>query len=96
MHFFRSKDGVVNLWDLPHPSTDLSRFAEYPGRPSVIDYFSKPEQGDLTSLHWNVSGSLLAVGSYDGVLRICMPSGALYFSNPQHSVSMINVLNDFS
>lgn len=88
-NFSRSKDAVINLWDLPNPSTDLSRFAEYPRPPLVIDYFSKPEQGDLTSLHWNADGSLLAVGSYDAVLRICTPSGELYFSYPQHSVNMI-------
>jgi transducin (beta)-like 1 len=83
----RSKDAVVNIWNLPNPPSEPSHFAEQPGPPLVIDYFAKPEQGDLTSLHWNADGSLLAVGSYDAVLRVCSPSGALYFSNPQHSVN---------
>jgi len=80
-----SKNGVVNIWNLPNPPADPSHFAEEPGPPLVIDYFAKPEQADPTSLHWNFDGSLLAVGSYDAVLRVCLPSGALYFSNPQHS-----------
>lgn len=80
-----SKDAIVNIWNLPNPPAEPSRFAEQPGPPLVIDYFARPEQGDLTSLHWNADGSLLAVGSYDAVLRICSASGGLYFSNPQHS-----------
>jgi transducin (beta)-like 1 len=87
MHPFRSKDAVINIWNLPNPPADPSRFASQPGAPLVIDYFSKPEQADLTSLHWNSDGSLLAIGSYDAVLRVCSTSGTLYFSNPQHSVS---------
>lgn len=88
-NLFRSKDAIVNIWNLPNPPAEPSRFAEQPGPPLVIDYFARPEQGDLTSLHWNADGSLLAVGSYDAVLRICSASGGLYFSNPQHSVNMI-------
>ncbi|KAF9469758.1 WD40-repeat-containing domain protein [Collybia nuda] len=77
-----SKDAVVNLWDLPDPP--LVGFAEQPAAPKTLDYFSKDEQGDLTSLHWNSEGTLIAIGSYDSVLRICTSSGELYFQHPQH------------
>jgi transducin (beta)-like 1 len=55
-------------------------------KPLKISYFSKPEQGDLTSLDWNSDGSLLAIGSYDSILRIVTTSGKLYFSHRQHEV----------
>ncbi|GLB35783.1 putative WD40 repeat-like protein [Lyophyllum shimeji] len=78
-----SKDAVVNLWNLPKSPEGPDNFAT-PVSPTVIDYFAKPEQGDLTSLHWNVDGTLVAIGSYDSTLRVCTSSGSLYFSNPQH------------
>jgi len=49
-----------------------------------LAYFAKQDQGDLTSLDWNFDGSLLAIGSYDSILRICTASGKLYFSHRQH------------
>jgi len=82
----RSKDAIVNIWDLPAPPPGVDNFAEVPPPPIVLDYFSKEEQGDLTSLHWNPDGTLLAIGSYDSVLRICTASGPLYFQHPQHQV----------
>ncbi|KAF8079015.1 WD40 repeat-like protein [Lyophyllum atratum] len=78
-----SKDAVVNLWNLPKPPEGPDKFAA-PVAPIVIDYFAKPEQGDLTSLHWNADGTLVAIGSYDSMLRVCTSTGSLYFSNPQH------------
>ncbi|KAF5384996.1 hypothetical protein D9615_001189 [Tricholomella constricta] len=78
-----SKDAIVNLWNLPKPPEDPNSFAT-PVAPIVIDYFVKPEQGDLTSLDWNADGTLVAIGSYDSILRICTSSGSLYFSNPKH------------
>ncbi|KIM88979.1 hypothetical protein PILCRDRAFT_813977 [Piloderma croceum F 1598] len=74
-----SKDGIVNIWSLNGsglPNSDV--------KPLKISYFSKPEQGDLTSLDWNFDGSLLAIGSYDSILRIVTTAGKLYFSHRQH------------
>lgn len=79
-----SKDAVVNLWNLPDPPP--GGFAEQPASPRSLDYFAKDEQGDLTSLHWNSEGTLIAIGSYDSILRICTSSGDLYFQHPQHQV----------
>ena len=76
----------MNIWDLPTPPPGVDNFAGDTPPPTVLDYFSKEEQGDLTSLHWNSDGSLLAIGSYDSVLRICTASGPLYFQHPQHQV----------
>lgn len=79
-----SKDAVVNLWNLPRPPHGVNNFARPPPTPLVLENFSKSPQGDLTSLHWNSEGTLLAIGSYDSVLRICTNKGTLYFSHPQH------------
>ncbi|KAH9486362.1 F-box-like/WD repeat-containing protein TBL1Y [Psilocybe cubensis] len=79
-----SKDAVVNLWDLPDPPTTPGEYAESPGEPLVLDNVSRAVQGDLTSLHWNREGTLLAIGSYDSILRVCTDSGSVYFSHPQH------------
>ena len=85
---FRSKDAVVNLWNLPRPPHGVNNFARPPPTPLVLENFSKSPQGDLTSLHWNSEGTLLAIGSYDSVLRICTNKGTLYFSHPQHQVGV--------
>jgi len=83
----RSKDAAVNIWNLPL-TFDISEHAPPPEPPkSLKKHFSKAEQGDLTALDWAFDGSLLAIGSYDAVLRICTSSGALYFANPQHQVT---------
>jgi transducin (beta)-like 1 len=46
----------------------------------------KDVQGDLTALNWNSQGTLLAVGSYDSILRILTSEGDAYFTNYQHRV----------
>ena len=85
----RSKDSIVNLWDLPDPPAD--GFAELPGEPLVLDDVAKSDQGDLTSFDWNPEGTLLAVGSYDSVLRVCTVEGSVYFSHGQHQVGSGNI-----
>ncbi|KAF8910030.1 WD40 repeat-like protein [Gymnopilus junonius] len=80
-----SKDSVVHLWDLPDPPPPNSQeFAKPPGEPITVETVSKAVQGDLTCLNWNSDGTLLAIGSYDSVLRVCTNTGAVYFSHPQH------------
>ncbi|KAJ7603123.1 WD40 repeat-like protein [Roridomyces roridus] len=80
-----SKDAVVNLWDLPNPPAATSpNFAQAPGPPRRLEHFGAADQGDLTALHWNNEGNLVAIGSYDTVLRVCTVEGDLYFSHTQH------------
>lgn len=83
---FRSKDGVVNLWNLPDPPSIGLDFAEAPGEPIALENVSRAQQGDITSLDWNSEGTLLALGSYDSVLRVCTNQGSVYLSHPQHQV----------
>ncbi|KAA1467843.1 WD40 repeat-like protein [Dentipellis sp. KUC8613] len=77
-----SKDAIVHLWNLPILPKDSS--AAPPAEPLTLAYYPKEDQGDLTSLDWNSDGSLLAIGSYDAILRVCTSTGELYFSNPKH------------
>ncbi|KAF9011057.1 WD40-repeat-containing domain protein [Cyathus striatus] len=77
-----SKDSVVNLWNLPD-AANKDEFAPAPRAPITLN-LEKPEQGDLTSLHWNSDGTLLAIGSYDAIIRIATFDGKIYFSHTQH------------
>jgi hypothetical protein len=43
----------------------------------------------MTALNWNPEGTLLAIGSYDTVLRILTSQGASYFTHYQHRVRML-------
>lgn len=83
---FRSKDGIVNLWNFPDPPPNGLESAEAPGEPIALENLSRAQQKDLTSLDWNSEGTLLALGSYDSVLRVCTNQGSVYFSHPQHQV----------
>ena len=83
---FRSKDGVVKLWNLPDPGLES---AEALKGPIALDNASKAQQKDLTSLDWNSEGTLLALGSYDAMLRVSTNQGTNYFSYPQHQVGNI-------
>ena len=72
------------MWDLP---VDGSK--TLPPPPLTLAHLPKPDQGDLTSLDWNNDGSLLAIGSYDAILRVCTSSCELYFAHEQHKVSYV-------
>ncbi|KAJ7069045.1 WD40 repeat-like protein [Mycena belliarum] len=87
-----SKDAVVNLWDLPvPPQPSASEYAQPPGLPHQLEHFSSAEQGDLTALHWNHDGTLIAIGSYDSVLRVCTDTGELYLRHEQHQAPIFAV-----
>ncbi|KZT02500.1 WD40 repeat-like protein [Laetiporus sulphureus 93-53] len=79
-----SRDTVVHLWNVPESRSEGSPIPPKIGPPMTLAYPSKSEQGDLTSLDWTRDGSLLAIGSYDAILRVCTASGELYFSHTQH------------
>ncbi|KAH9858072.1 WD40 repeat-like protein [Lenzites betulinus] len=78
-----SKDSVVQLWNIPGPDPN-GDIQSQTALPITCDYPSKEEHGDLTSLDWSADGSLLAIGCYDSVLRICDTNGKMYFSHSQH------------
>lgn len=89
----RSRDAVVNLWNLPEPPASKDEFATWSGNPITIDNHQKDVQGDLTALNWDREGKLVAVGSYDSALRILTSEGNVYFTHYQHRVGpLLNIL----
>ncbi|KAI0931269.1 hypothetical protein AcW1_001282 [Taiwanofungus camphoratus] len=78
-----SRDTVVHLWNIPELKQDGIPSLSI-GPPLKLAYNPRPKQGDLTSLDWTRDGNLLAIGSYDAMLRVCNASGELYFSHTQH------------
>ncbi|KAF7307468.1 hypothetical protein MIND_00541200 [Mycena indigotica] len=81
-----SKNAVVNMWDLPFPPPASSaNFSVAPAEgPHQLEHFPDVIPGDLTNIEWNHDGSLVAIGSYDTVLRIFTITGDLYMSHTQH------------
>jgi transducin (beta)-like 1 len=71
----------VHIWQVPDHPGDM------PPPPVKVSYFTREDSADLTAMDWNVDGTLLAIGSYDAMLRIVSPNGSLYFSHPQHMVN---------
>lgn len=83
-----SRDTVVHLWNVPEARPPSTQIPPKIGPPLTLACSSKSEQGDLTSLDWTQDGSLLAIGSYDAILRVCTAGGELYFSHTQHEVGV--------
>ncbi|THV01436.1 WD40 repeat-like protein [Dendrothele bispora CBS 962.96] len=73
-----SKDASVKIWNLVQPLASSSK------DPVTIELSSSHEAPDLTCLSWNKSGELLAVASYDSILRICDLQGKIYFQHNKH------------
>ncbi|KAJ6516812.1 WD40 repeat-like protein [Mycena vitilis] len=75
----------ANLWSLPYPpSPTSSDFARPPGPPRRLEHFGDGEAVDLTALHWNNEGTLIAIGSYNAALGVYTDAGDLYFSQTRH------------
>jgi hypothetical protein len=43
---------------------------------------------DLTALHWSSDGTLLAIASFDSVLRVCTEEGERFFESTVHEVGI--------
>jgi transducin (beta)-like 1 len=82
----RSKDAVVKFWNLPEPPATEDQFATWGGDPVTVDNHHETVQGDMTALTWNLEGTLLAIGSYDTVLRVLTSEGDAYLTHYQHRV----------
>ena len=46
----------------------------------------RDEDGDLTSLDWNATGTLLAIGCYDHKVRVITSNGLLHMEGAMHKV----------
>lgn len=77
-----SRDATVIYWDIPIAPHDM--LPGYPPLPTMKLSLTNNSQADLTSLDWNHDGSLVAIGSYDSVLRICHASGKTHMIDDHH------------
>lgn len=77
-----SGDSTARIWDMSDnsnsPNQLVLRHCIQKGGTEV------PSNKDVTSLDWNVDGSLLATGSYDGYARIWTTDGRLASTLGQH------------
>lgn len=80
-----SGDSTARLWKLGEGGvSDHTSSIVLPHQP--VDTSSQQEVNrDVTTIHWNADGSLLATGAYDGVARIWTCEGELRSTLAQHS-----------
>lgn len=70
-------DATVRIWDIP-----LSGQAHE--SPAVCKHLPTTHNKDVSTLEWNSDGTLLASGSYDGILRLWTPQGDLHLVMSMH------------
>ncbi|TEB38709.1 WD40 repeat-like protein [Coprinellus micaceus] len=80
-----AKDSEVILWDLAKKATSPNEFVTEGHMLASLGKLSQAgQQGDLTSLHWSHDGQLLAIGSYDSVLRVATKRGTIWMTSNLH------------
>ncbi|UZJ51010.1 hypothetical protein CBS101457_000330 [Exobasidium rhododendri] len=78
-------DATVRIWDLG--SAILSNGLESAAEsitPAVCKHLPSTHAKDVSALSWNPDGTLLASGSYDGILRLWTPQGDLHLVMSMH------------
>ncbi|KZV71433.1 WD40 repeat-like protein [Peniophora sp. CONT] len=79
-----AKDSTVNIWKMDFASNDLRSSIITPDKPQSSTKLTDNDEADITSLDWNPSGTLLAVGAYDAKLRVLTASGDIYFEDSNY------------
>ncbi|CEH15800.1 Beta-transducin family (WD-40 repeat) protein [Ceraceosorus bombacis] len=79
-------DATVRIWDLaslgdsPEGESDDERAVT----PIVCKHLPPTHAKNIAALEWNPDGTLLASGSYDGILRLWTPQGDLHLVMSMH------------
>lgn len=67
-------DATVRIWDLNTPAD----------APAVCKHLPPTQAKNVSTVAWNPDGTLLASGSYDGILRLWTPQGDLHLVMSMH------------
>lgn len=77
-------DATVRIWDLPAKGAS-------PDAPAICKHLPTTHAKDVSALEWNPDGTLLASGSYDGILRLWTPQGDLHLVMSMHQGPIFSV-----
>ncbi|GAA5987051.1 hypothetical protein JCM10908_001006 [Rhodotorula pacifica] len=77
-------DSTCRIWDVPPFSPPGAKSQATVTEHIVCKHQSAQRRCDITCVAWNPSGSLLATGSEDGIVRIWTPSGDLHLVLSMH------------
>jgi transducin (beta)-like 1 len=77
-------DATVRIWDLGSAIQSDELEGADSTVPAVCRHLPSNHAKDVSALSWNPDGTLLASGSYDGILRLWTPQGDLHLVMSMH------------
>lgn len=77
-------DATVRIWDLGSVIQSDGLNEADATVPAVCRHLPSTHAKDVSALSWNPDGTLLASGSYDGILRLWTPQGDLHLVMSMH------------
>lgn len=78
-------DATVRIWDMGSTILEDGKLGELGDvTPTVCKHLPATHAKDVSALNWNPDGTLLASGSYDGILRLWTPQGDLHLVMSMH------------
>ncbi|KAK0565305.1 hypothetical protein OC844_001272 [Tilletia horrida] len=93
-------DATVRIWEVSLASKPGSSSADADVKAglstrieasAVCKHLPLSDKRDVSAMDWNPDGTLLASGSYDGILRLWTAQGELYLVMPMHSGPIFGV-----